>query len=312
MVCVSSSAQQLPATKAVQIHSTVHTSPFTGVLCFDYSILNPPANSGSIATLSIDISKQPGGADVSAEGVSDGPGADSSFSQTVLEDNKAVPMISVGLSAPIGWDVSLSVQGAAVWLPANAGLPPGGNLFGLQICSRALPGIRTVLAAPYIDIQTLSIIPPNGTAADLQRYEQDLNKTEADAGTVGITLGPVAPPAQFSALDFVKTIVSYKEQAFKQAWIDNSGSVNSLDAKLNAVQAELRRGDYRTAKNELDALVHEVDAQAGKHLTPEAVALLKFNSLYLISKLDHGEGGDDGHDHNDHDDRDQHDDRGTR
>jgi len=50
----------------------------------------------------------------------------------------------------------------------------------------------------------------------------------------------------------------------------------------------------RTAKNVLSALVNEVEAQgcaiyddcpSGKHLTPEAWALLKYNVEYLLDRL---------------------------
>lgn len=47
----------------------------------------------------------------------------------------------------------------------------------------------------------------------------------------------------------------------------------------------LTRGNTTAAKNQLNAFINEVNAQAGKALTPDAVALLKFDAQYLISKL---------------------------
>jgi len=281
----SAMAQQQTATRGVELHANVRSDLVTGILCFDYSATNPISNSGVVANISIDVAKQPGGADLSADGVRDGPGADTSFSVTVLQDRNATPMIPVGVSAPSGWDVSLSVQGAAVWLPTDSGLLPGQQLDGLEICARALPGFRSFLARPYTDVNAVGILPPNGTAADLQRYQRDLNTIELNAGTTGLTVGPVAPPATFVPLDFLKQIQDYKEQSLARGWIKNAGIANSLDAKLNAAQLALTRGDANPARNQLNALLNEVDAQSGKQLTSEAGALLKFNTQFLISNI---------------------------
>jgi hypothetical protein len=59
----------------------------------------------------------------------------------------------------------------------------------------------------------------------------------------------------------------------------------ALDANLNAARSALSRGNVNTTLNELRALLNQVEALSGKQLSPEAVALLKFNTLYLISKI---------------------------
>lgn len=48
--------------------------------------------------------------------------------------------------------------------------------------------------------------------------------------------------------------------------IDNPGVVNSLLAKLDAAQAASDRGQPRVAVAQLQAFIHEVEAQAGKHI----------------------------------------------
>lgn len=99
------------------------------------------------------------------------------------------------------------------------------------------------------------------------------------------TVGPVPTPSNPDANQFLQTIIGYKEQAIQQGWIKNQGIGNSLDTKLNAASASLARGDNKAAVNQLNALLNEVNAQAGKQLSPEAVALLQLNTQYLISKL---------------------------
>jgi hypothetical protein len=80
-------------------------------------------------------------------------------------------------------------------------------------------------------------------------------------------------------------IESYKEQSLMLGWIDDPRIANSLDAKRNAAQGSLQQGDNNTARNQLNTLLIEVEAQAGKHSKGEAIALLKFNTQYLISKI---------------------------
>jgi hypothetical protein len=145
--------------------------------------------------------------------------------------------------------------------------------------TRALPGIRTFVAKPHLDVDSLPITPPSDDN-DLPRYWRDLDRIEGSMIATLMTVAPSAPPAKFVASEFLKTIISYKDQALKLTWIANTGVATSLASKLNATQAALQRGDYGTAKQQLNALLNEVNAQAGKHLTSEAVALLKFNTQY--------------------------------
>jgi hypothetical protein len=103
--------------------------------------------------------------------------------------------------------------------------------------------------------------------------------------TTGMTIGPVVPPLEFNATQFLSTIRGFETQILAQGWIKNKGILNSLDQKLNAARGALKASDSATAKNVLGAFVNEPDAQDGKGISPEAFALFKFNALYLISQL---------------------------
>jgi hypothetical protein len=108
------------------------------------------------------------------------------------------------------------------------------------------------------------------------------------------TLGPTAPPADFKPVAFVDYIISQKHEAYSLGWIKNKGIENSLDEKLDNAKKKIETGDTKTAQNILNAFINEVEAQgcktyddcpSGKHLTPEAYALLKYNMQYLIDNL---------------------------
>lgn len=133
---------------------------------------------------------------------------------------------------------------------------------------------------------------PEGMAVDFIPGYHDL--TTYGPGIMGKIIGPTAPPADFKPLEFLNYIINLKHQAFSLDWIKNKGIENSLDAKLDNAKKKLEAGDNNTAKNILNAFINEVEAQGcetyedcpkGKHLTPEAYALLKYNVQDLMEKL---------------------------
>jgi beta propeller repeat protein len=67
--------------------------------------------------------------------------------------------------------------------------------------------------------------------------------------------------------------------------IDNEGIGNALKVKLLAAGAALERGDVGAAINMLNALISQVSAQAGKHITVDAAADLIAQIQALIDSL---------------------------
>src|SRR6266481_5271603 len=93
VLSATATAQQLPSAKAVQVQASVQPGSEAGILCFVYSVSNPASNSVSVDDFAIDISNRPGDAEVNAQGVTDGAGDSSDFSQPVLASGRAIPMI---------------------------------------------------------------------------------------------------------------------------------------------------------------------------------------------------------------------------
>jgi hypothetical protein len=60
------------------------------------------------------------------------------------------------------------------------------------------------------------------------------------------------------------------DQTIQDAEIDNEGVRNSLQAKANNARKQYDRGNLKTSGNVLCALLHETNAQDGKHITPES------------------------------------------
>jgi hypothetical protein len=91
--------------------------------------------------------------------------------------------------------------------------------------------------------------------------------------------------------EFVQLIIDMKHEAYTLGWITDSGVETSLDAKLDNAKKKFESGQTKAATQMLEAFINEVEAQGcatyddcpeGKHLKPEAYALLKYNAQYLI------------------------------
>ncbi|MBM3237607.1 hypothetical protein FJZ31_15060 [Candidatus Poribacteria bacterium] len=65
------------------------------------------------------------------------------------------------------------------------------------------------------------------------------------------------------------TVQALKEcvkHASEEGHIDNSGITKSLLAKLDAAESAVKKNQLSAAINMLEAFIHEVEAQAGKHI----------------------------------------------
>jgi FIMAH domain len=280
----AASGQQLPLLQAVTVQSNVNSAG--SVFIYSYTVGNTPPNVAPVSKVDVDITLPTGGANLSADGLQNGQGFIVNIADTVRHDPRTPAMIPVALSAPPGWLATVSVGGTASWIARSddAAVVVGGSTSGYQIASPGLPAIRQLTVEADYDVNALAIIPPTDPG-DLPRYNKDLAAAVKNFRTTAFAVAPTAPPVNFQPIQFLQTIEDYKEHALKQGWITSPGVANSLDVKLNAALAALQEQDTITAKKILNALLNEVEAQDGKHLTSEAVALLQFNTQYLISKL---------------------------
>lgn len=86
----------------------------------------------------------------------------------------------------------------------------------------------------------------------------------------------------------IEGLVNAKHRLYDMGWIYGSGArgiVNSLDAKLEAAIRARDRGQLHTATNIINAFVHEVEAQTGKHITLEAAAILIRSAQHVTNQL---------------------------
>jgi hypothetical protein len=249
-----------------------------GFLTYNYEIYNPPINNGRIVSIDIDIQRGAGKAYVRGDGL---PRAQRCYIPIDL-----MPVITqVGIDSPPNWICGVGTEKMAFWgaddYPYE--ILPGQSLSGMVLTSYGLPGIRNIIVMPLIKNSIYPNIDKYDVDMDVLRRVQlqDRDRLSFKSKTVG----PISPPAVFDPISFLDYMIDLKHQAASLGWIDNSGIVNSLDVKLDNAKNKLTLGDNSTAKNILNAFINDVEAQADKHLTSEAYALLKYNAAYLISNL---------------------------
>jgi hypothetical protein len=65
--------------------------------------------------------------------------------------------------------------------------------------------------------------------------------------------------------------------------IRDNGEANSLTVKLNAAAAARARGDCRTAANNYNAFINELNAQRDKGVDANAAQIMIADAQYLIT-----------------------------
>jgi hypothetical protein len=83
----------------------------------------------------------------------------------------------------------------------------------------------------------------------------------------------------------IASLTTCVEHASSQGLITSQGVANRLLAKLNAAQAALDRGQTSVAINELQAFIHEVQAQAGKHIDSMHAQHMVMHAQVVIQAL---------------------------
>ena len=102
---------------------------------------------------------------------------------------------------------------------------------------------------------------------------------------------PVAVPASAAAMEdcshapTIAALRSCVQHAIDNGHIDNPGVARSLLAKLDSAQKSVDRSQPAVAINKLEAFIHELDAQAGKHIETEHATHMRTHAQDVITAL---------------------------
>ena len=105
-----------------------------------------------------------------------------------------------------------------------------------------------------------------------------------------LAVTPVFANAEGECSHAASTVASLRDcvtHAAEMGHIDNQGVGNSLLAKLDAAQIALDRQQTPVAVAKLEAFLHEVEAQAGKHIDKEHAEHMAMHAQDIIKGLSH-------------------------
>lgn len=184
--------------------------------------------------------------------------------------------------APPGWLSNLNVgdETLAGWTAlSRAMIQPGHTSSGFILQASGLPGIVDGVVVGLVPLDELPRFP------DGQAPEDVPGLSVGELGVKIRVVGPVSRPQTFVGTTFLQYLHTLADQASQQGWINDQGILISLQAKLSAAQRSVNSSDFRTARNQLSAVLKEVGAQRGKGLSMDAAALLSGNVEYAIQNL---------------------------
>ena len=152
---------------------------------------------------------------------------------------------------------------------------PGQTLSGYSVESMNPPGVVDFFAYGFRKLRTVE-------EAEANPYP--VGHSSLDDAFRGKTIGPVIV-TDTSSGGLIDRLIVLKDSMPGFGWITNQGIINSLNAKLSAAKGSIARGNHKTASDQLNAFINELNAQKGKQVNATAWALLRANAEFLIHKL---------------------------
>ena len=86
----------------------------------------------------------------------------------------------------------------------------------------------------------------------------------------------------FSVTATIQSLIAGVNRFYSEGKIDNQGIANSL-GEAQRMPKSLAKGQLKTAANQLNAFINEVQAQSGKHIAADAAALLIADAQWVIA-----------------------------
>ena len=83
----------------------------------------------------------------------------------------------------------------------------------------------------------------------------------------------------------IDSVIVAIHQYHNSGWIDSLGVKTSLIQKLESTKKNLDKNKVKTAKNILEAIINEIEAQSGKHIDSDIATILIKNVEYIIEQI---------------------------
>jgi hypothetical protein len=321
-VFAAAQPQRYPNLSNLLIRSGVTFERSEQMYFYSYSMMNSKTSSGKIDELEIDISKPHSSIEMDTIGLrfENDDFTEGSFRRNFPHlKGRIVP---IGFTrSPERWTASLSNNLTATFFTTRSyAIPPGQEVGGFEIMSKGLPAIRRCISSPFFDV--VALFPdPNDTSVNY--YVPPVDSVRKTVRWYGWTVGPMAPPEEFSATAWLDSLLSYVHQSHELGWINNTrdddaeaderaedGIVKNLDKRLMQTRDLIVKDKIGAAKGRLTMFLNKVERLWDRQqkedkrnrrnpkiiFTSEAYALLKYNGEYLLDHLTEPKEGKDGKD----------------
>lgn len=196
---------QPPNIGAVLLQGCVTKDSVSGIFKHRYTISNSLVNTGCIKWLELDLSYPPNGEDLPSTGLIDYPNYVDRLGVFQAGTPRTVPVGIPRLPNYKGytsaWHAGFTVDGTVMWasILKEYKVEPGARLDSILVTSYGLPGFRKVTIYPSYNPV------PVDTVERSEADELAFDSLEATLQWHGLTVGPTAPPSQFSPLTFLST-----------------------------------------------------------------------------------------------------------
>ena len=159
---------------------------------------------------------------------------------------------------------------------------PGQLVRGFSFVTEGLPDIVKCFAKGYAPGPKV----PDGAGGVPEEVGESIHEFCTKFQLVsGKTIGPVAISDSFIAEEFVENIISLLAQSFELGWIEQKKIYEDIEGKLGLIKNAVVQNNTVEAKKLLSALLGYIESEKDALLLPEAYALLKFNTQYLLNHL---------------------------
>lgn len=276
--------QQYPNLRDIQIRADISYSKDEQLYYYAYSMTNNPSNIGSIAKIEIDISRKSGTSEIDTIGLrfeNDGF-TENSFRRHFQSLKGRIVPVGFLKTPGISWLGGLTNRCTASFSADSVFIDPGERLDGYEMVSKGIPGIRRCIVSPYFDVIALFPDPEDTT---ISYYVPPLDSVRNAIKYYGWTIGPTAPPMDFSSTVWCDELINYTSQSRILGWIKNQSTTDKYIGCFSTVKTQLQMNNAIDARVTLQEVLIDVNADSTNNLTSEAYALIRYNTEYLMMQL---------------------------
>ncbi len=248
---------------------------------FSYTLISDTSNRGDISTIDIDLWRGPNSVVYDTIGLK----FDSHYEEWAFR--RYYPLVYQNI-VPVGFPLLPNMNWTGIINPnssmahffVDSLMPrPGERTDNITIMSKAIPGIRSFVAKPFIWIELF--FPADDTTITVTQEDSIKNAVNFH----GWTVGPIAPPIIFKPSEWIDTLLSFTNRSLKYNWITTQPTADKYLAFFKSAKFSIQANNIGAARATLNLVLSAANQDSSSTLTSEAYALIRYNTEYLLQHL---------------------------